>query len=206
MVIRNFKYTPEDVDCRYCAEFIRGRCRAAKCSWVRERVEAGVLSYREAVNEALDERSPIRFRVQLILSLYDKSFFKDEAHLRRFERLKVALGYYKKRNTEAFYAVLYLLSSDEELLMRGLDCFSKKQINFCRYNKKNISPEQYALYKIARCLYTDSDEVGVDELADPELVCTESFHLVVNAMLICRYGLSALSLKSEVDEYGCLPS
>jgi len=206
MVIRNFKYTPEDVDCRYCTEFIRGRCRAPKCSWVKERVEAGVLSYQEAVHEAFDERSPIRFRVQLVLSFYDKSFFKDEAHLRRFERLQAILGYYKKRNTEAYYAALYLLSSDEELLMRGIDCFSKKQINFSLYNKKNISPELYALYKIAKCLYTDSAEVGVDELADPELVSTESFHLVVNAMLIYRYGLSALSLKSEVDKYGCLPS
>ena len=206
MVIRNFKFTPEDVDCRYCTEFIRGRCRAPKCSWVKERVEAGVLSYREAVNEAFDERSPIRFRVQLVLSFYDKSFFKDEAHLRRFERLQAILGYYKKRNTKAYYPALYLPRSDEDLLMRGIDCLSQKQINFSLYNKKNISPELYALYKIAKCLYTDSAEVGVDELADPELVSTESFHLVVNAMLIYRYGLSALSLKSEVDEYGCLPS
>lgn len=202
MVIRKFKYTPEDVDCQFCTEFIHGRCRAQKCPWMKERVEAGVITYQEAVREAFDERSPYRFRVQFVLSFYNKFFWKDEAHFQRFERLQAILGYYKKRNTDAYYAALYLLGSDEELLVRAIDCFTKKQINFDKYNTKNISPDRYALYKIAKSLYTDSAEVGVDELADPELVSTESFHLVVNAMLIYRYGLSALSLKSEDGGYG----
>lgn len=42
MIIRNYKYTPEDVDCRYCTEFIHNRCRASKCPWLNERIEAGV--------------------------------------------------------------------------------------------------------------------------------------------------------------------
>lgn len=42
MVIRNFKYTAEDVDCRYCTEFRHGQCRAQKCPWLKERIEAGV--------------------------------------------------------------------------------------------------------------------------------------------------------------------
>ena len=54
-------------------------------------------------------------------------------------------------------------------------------------NLKGITPEHYAIYKIAKSLYSGTAEVGVDELADPELVNTESFHLVINAMLIYRY-------------------
>lgn len=46
----------------------------------------------------------------------------------------------------------------------------------------------------------------MDELADPELVSTEVFHLVINAMLIYRYGLSALRLKREDGGYGCMSS
>ena len=42
MVIRNFKYTAEDVDCQSCTEFRHGRCRAQKCPWLKERIEAGV--------------------------------------------------------------------------------------------------------------------------------------------------------------------
>lgn len=46
MHIRDYKYTAEDVDCRYCTEFRHGRCRAIKCPWLNERIEAGVISYR----------------------------------------------------------------------------------------------------------------------------------------------------------------
>ena len=42
MVIRNFKYTAEDVDCQYCTEFRHGRCQVQKCPWLKERIEAGV--------------------------------------------------------------------------------------------------------------------------------------------------------------------
>lgn len=206
MKIRNYKYTPEDVDCWYCTEFIHNRCRAVKCPWLNERIEAGVVSYQEAIRESFEERSPLYTRVKIILGFYDKSFWKDEAHFRRFQTAQVALGYYRRRNTNAYYSALFLLSSDEELLRRMLDCFSKKTIDFQLAKLRDISPENYALYKIAKSLYTESAEVGVDELTDPELVNTESFHLVVNAMLIYRYGLSALLLKSEGDEHGCLSS
>lgn len=202
MVIRDFKYTAEDVDCQYCTEFRHGRCSARRCPWMKERVEAGVVSYQKAVEAAFEERSPLQFRIKFVLGFYNKLFWQNEAHYKRFEWLQAALGYYKKRNTDAFYAALFLISSDKELVIRTMDCFTTKQINFSLANLKGISPERYALYKIAKCLYEDSAEVGVDELADPELVSTESFHLVVNAMLIYRYGLSALNLKSEDGGYG----
>ena len=206
MVIRNFKYTAEDVDCRYCTEFRHGRCRAQKCPWLKERIEAGVLSYREAVNEAFTDPSPLQTRIKIVLRHYKKSFWRDKIHAQRFDRMQAILGYYQERNTNAFYAALFLLSSDEELIRRVANCFTKKQIDFSKADLRNLSPEQYALYKIAKCLYMDSSEVSIDEIADPELVNTESFHLVINAILIYRYGLSALYLKSEDGVNGCMQS
>ena len=206
MIIRNYKYTPEDVDCRYCTEFIHNRCRASKCPWLNERIEAGVVSYQEAVRESFEEHSPLYARVRIILSFYDKSFWKDEAHFNRFQMAQAILGYYRKRNTNAYHSALFLLTSDEELFKRVLDCFSKRGIDFQLAKLRGINPDNYALYKIAKSLYTESAEVGVDVPADPDLVNVESFHLVVNAMLIYRYGLSALLLKSECDTHGCLSS
>lgn len=195
MVIRNFKYTAEDVDCQYCTEFRYGRCCAKKCVCIKERIEAGVVGYREAIKETFDKNSPLRPRIEIVLNFYNKLFWKDEAHFKRFQRMDANLGYYKRRNTSEYYAALFLITSDEELVARTLDCFNKRSINFANAKLRDISPERYALYKIAKCLYSDSAEVGVDELLDPDLVSTESFHLVINAMLIYRYGLSALYLK-----------
>ncbi|MCI6966595.1 hypothetical protein MR810_05685 [bacterium] len=88
-----------------------------------------------------------------------------------------------------------------------LDSESVKGLNLTlTFRRIKITPENYTLYKIAKSIYTESGEVGVDELADPELVSTEVFHLVINAMLIYRYGLSALRLKREDGGYGCMSS
>ena len=40
-----FKYKPEDVDCKYCAEWRHWRCQAAGCPWLSERIEAGTVGY-----------------------------------------------------------------------------------------------------------------------------------------------------------------
>ena len=85
MIIRDFKYTPEDVDCRFCTEFAHGRCKATKCPWIKERIEAGVVSYHEAVNESFEERSPLRKRINVVLSFYDKSFWRNDEHFHRFQ-------------------------------------------------------------------------------------------------------------------------
>ena len=202
MHIRDYKYTAEDVDCRYCTEFRHGRCRAIKYPWLNERIEAGVISYHDAVNESFSSRSPLLRRIRLVLTFYDKSFWKDDKHFRRFQQADAILGFYKSRNTNEYYSALFLLTADHNLFLRFLDCFNRREINFDLANLKGIPPEHYALYKIAKSLYTGTAEVGVDELADPELVNTESFHLVINAMLIYRYGLSSLSLKSEDGRCG----
>ena len=40
-----YQYKPEDVDCKYCAEWRHRRCQAAGCPWLAERIEAGTVSY-----------------------------------------------------------------------------------------------------------------------------------------------------------------
>ena len=177
MHIRDYKYTAEDVDCRYCTEFRHGRCRAIKCPWLNERIEAGIISYHDAVNESFSSRSPLLRRIRLVLTFYDKSFWKDDDHFRRFQQADAILGFYKSRNTSEYYSALFLLTADHSLFLRFLDCFNRRGINFDLANLKGITPEHYALYKIAKSLYSGTAEVGVDELADPELVNTESFHI-----------------------------
>ena len=135
---------------------------------------------------------------------FDKSFWKDNDHYPRFREADAALGFYKRRNTSEYYAALFLISADRDLLRRTMNCITKNGIDFSHANLHDISPENYALYKIAKGLYTESAEVSLDELADPELVSSESFYLVINAMLISRYGLSALSLKSEDGRSGSI--
>ena len=165
MHIRDYKYTAENVDCQYCTEFRHGHCGAIKCPWLHERIEAGVVSYHDAVNESFSSRSPLLRRIRLVLTFYDKSFWKDDEHFRRFQQADAILGFYKSRNTNEYYSALFLLTADHSLFLRFLDCFNRREINFDLAYLKGITPEHYALYKIAKSLYTGTAEVGVLSLA-----------------------------------------
>ena len=93
MKIRDFKYTPEIVDCRYCTEFVRGRCRATGCPWMNERIEAGVADYHEALDETFMEMNPLRQRVKLV-SACSRTFWRDENHRQRFAVAQAIVGIY----------------------------------------------------------------------------------------------------------------
>ena len=46
MYINTFKYTPADVDCKLCTEYVKKfGCTACGCPWMAERIETGVVGY-----------------------------------------------------------------------------------------------------------------------------------------------------------------
>ena len=52
MYINTFKYTPKDVSCQLCTEYVKKLgCTALRCPWLAERIEAGVVGYKR-VEEA----------------------------------------------------------------------------------------------------------------------------------------------------------
>ena len=59
MYINTFKYSPKDVSCQLCTEYVKKLgCTALRCPWLAERIEAGVVGYREAVLETFPPRPP----------------------------------------------------------------------------------------------------------------------------------------------------
>ena len=48
-----FRYTPEDVSCEYCQNYVRKHpCRLCECTCLEERIEAGVLESPTSVDRA----------------------------------------------------------------------------------------------------------------------------------------------------------
>lgn len=80
-------------------------------------------------------------RIRLVLTFYDKSFWKDDEHFRRFQQADAILGFYKIRNTNEYYSALFLLTADHSLFLRFLDCFNRREINFDLAYLKGITPE-----------------------------------------------------------------
>ena len=117
--IRAYKYTPEDVKCEYCTEYRKRRCGAVHgCPWLAERVEAGVVGYKEAVSETFASRPLYSYRLNSAIRRFNGSLWRDSEHERRMTYQKAVFGFRRKRDTPAYYAALYLLTATKGLCDR----------------------------------------------------------------------------------------
>ena len=124
-------------------------------------------------------------------------FWLDDRHKSRMEFFNTRMGYSPSRNTPAYYAAMYLLTANGTLYWRMTNCFCRSGLDFSFAILRGISPHNYALYRAAVGLFTERRGITLSEMADRELVDDDAFRLIINAMLIARYGIAAMKLKKE---------
>lgn len=147
MYINTFKYMPKDVSCQLCTEYVKKLgCTALRCPWLAERIEAGVVGYREAVLETFPHERRLFQRLNLLIKHYPGSLWSNEQHERRMQYQCAVQGYRRRRDTNAYYAAMYLLTSNDDIYRRTANCFCKDGIEFGYAVLKNTSPHNYALF------------------------------------------------------------
>ena len=237
MYINTFKYTPKDVSCQLCTEYVKKldctsssqsplvsvsadgencdrslapplptksatlRGPRTSCLWLAERIEAGVVGYREAVLETFPHERRLFQRLNLLIKHYPGSLWSNEQHERRMQYQCAVQGYRRRRDTNAYYAAMYLLTSNDDIYRRTANCFCKDGIEFGYAVLKNTSPHNYALFMAARDLCDKTEAVTMADLAEPEVIDPEALCLIVNATLIARYGLAAFQIRARGAEY-----
>ena len=237
MYINTFKYTPKDVSCQLCTEYVKKlgctsssqsplvsvsadgencdrslapplptksatlRGPRTSCPWLAERIEAGVVGYREAVLEIFPHERRLFQRLNLLIKHYPGSLWSNEQHERRMQYQCAVQGYRRRRDTNAYYAAMYLLTSNDDIYRRTANCFCKDGIEFGYAVLKNTSPHNYALFMAARDLCDKTEAVTMADLAEPEVIDPEALRLIVNATLIARYGLAAFQIRARGAEY-----
>ena len=192
MYINHFTYQPGDVTCRLCAEYRKGQgCTANFFPWLRERIETGTLGYREAVYETMAQYPALEARLSALMENRCSSLWSNIQHKKRMKDLRNTLGPHRRRDTASYYAAMYLLTANEDIYRRTVKCFVKHGLEFDHAVLRGITLHNYTLFAAARFLYTGSEEITQEELANPEIITPEAFRLIVNAFLIARYGLDA---------------
>lgn len=167
MYINTFKYTPKDVSCQLCTEYVKKLgCTALRCPWLAERIEAGVVGYREAVLETFPHERRLFQRLNLLIKHYPGSLWSNEQHERRMQYQCAVQGYRRRRDTNAYYTAMYLLTSNDDIYRRTANCFCKDGIEFGYAVLKNTLPHNYALFMAARDLCDKTEAVTMADLAE----------------------------------------
>ena len=195
----HFKYEMEDVECKFCTEYNGrlGGCTQKICPWLAERIEAGVVGYEEALLDSFPRDSDLKERLRTAVRLFHGSLWLNEDHRQRMEAMKAREGYRPPRDTPAYFAAMYLLTADPDTANRTANCFYRDGIMFSYATTKGISPHGYTLLSAARDIYANGDGIALTDLADGEVIDTTAFCLIVNALLIARYGCVALEIQQK---------
>lgn len=196
---RKFTYSRKDVNCKFCTEYRgKNKCPHSVCPYIAERIEAGDVTYASAVMAMFPHYCNMLERLPKLLLEYPDNFFLDDRHKARMEFFNTRLGYVPSRNTPAYYAALYLLTANDTIHWRTANCFCHDGVDFEYAILQGICIHNYALYRAALGLCLNQWGVTLSELADKELVDDTAFRLIINAMLIARFGVAAFKLKKEV--------
>lgn len=116
MHIGRFTYKREDVDCKLCTEYRGGKkCPHPVCPYIAERIEAGAVTYQDAVYAMIHPGCQLIRRLPKLILTYQDSFWVDDRHKSRMEFFNTCMGYVPSRNTPAYYAAMYLLTANETL-------------------------------------------------------------------------------------------
>lgn len=198
MYINTFRYTSEDVNCRYCTEYDKKRgCLSPICPYLIERMEAGTVGYEEAVAKIVPTGSGLASRVNLIARIFPGTMWRDAQHKRRMEMVHTMLGYRRKRDTPLFLAALYILTSNEDICARTQGCFDHSGIDFRYARRHGIRENDYTLLMTAKSLYCGTPEVTQFDLADTYIIDNDTFRLILNTLLIARFGIDALNITKK---------
>lgn len=202
MYANTFKYTPRDVDCRFCADYIKKLgCIALSCPYLTERMEAGTVGYAEATAELLPAGSILIPRVLHLAQSFIGTMWQDAQHQLRMNAARAVLGFRGKRDTPRFLAALYLLTSNRDICARTFNCFFKDRVDFRYARRRGISEHDYTLLMAAKSLYCGTPEVTQADLADPRIIGGKAFRLIINALLIVRFGADALKITQRYGQY-----
>ena len=208
MVLCQFRYRPEDVDCKICTEYRKRHCASQVCPWLEERAEAGVVTY-SALASVFYERwmdGMLGKRLRKVLSGKESVAYYDDGHV---DRLQVCSTYLVScRKSGAWnhrLAALYLLTATEILrrwAMPNLFGFWPTALEEWK-ELHDLSCQEYALYQTARGIYRRQRTITIPELCDEDLVDDLTLALILDALLINHYGPVVLRLggtRGEEDE------
>lgn len=127
------------------------------------------------------------------------SLFRTEEHRRRFQAMVRCGSYPGIWTNSGFAAALFLLSSDSRLWGIAGSFVGGQTIDYSRFRLRGADLDGYALYCVAKELYTGKAYVTLSELGDPELFHDGLLRLIVHAILISRHGVEGVISKEEIQ-------
>ena len=193
-----FQYSRDDMECPYCMNFRRNHpCPLEQCVCLDERIVAGAIDLNEFVRDCFFPEAGVQLQARLERSFNGCSigFFLRDSHRERWQHWRARCYRMSGRNL----AALFLLTAYEDIWRRMIWKFDARGFDFQSVQLSGIQPELYSVYQAAKAISTGSRNITLADLASPELVTDEAFHLIVCALLLAKYGDAILNFEGKYN-------
>ena len=134
---------------------------------------------------------PLKQRAVGLACREERFHFEGQLHVMRMtEMTKAEEEYVNSR----WLATVYLLSAHAGLWRKTLFAVRPDQVDFAIVRLGESTVQEYVLYRAAKGICTGTLGATSEELADPELVSDETLLLILNAVVIARYGPEVMNV------------
>ncbi|WP_312906867.1 hypothetical protein [Tissierella praeacuta] len=148
------------------------------------------VGYKNLINECFGKTRnySFKYRLKLLTNNFKGEIFLNLNHKERFYRVIYEQDLDIYDISPRYIAVIFLLTSDETLRNLLEHTVKPNGFNFNKCNLKQISIDGYAIYQMAKTIWTGKESIEISEIADVDLINDKVFKAIINASLITRYG------------------
>lgn len=189
--------------CKSCVYYFQGKdkCKRTVCPFLNERIKNKSITLLELIPPIIYTTKNEKFYNRL-LNLYHKiqegkimGLFKSDKHKKIFDK---QINLYKKQGyilSNRFTAALFVLTADPFIWNHSKYHIKPNAIFFDEIDIKGIEPDAYLLFKIAKDFINKTNKVSTSELADKLVTREPLFKVIINGIIIARYGVDTVELE-----------
>ena len=137
----------------------------------------------------------LQSRLEYLIRNCSGDFFTSPTHRMRFDSVCRLQEIPIENRSPINLAVLFLLTADDKLWSATKDHVYAGSFNFKKMILSCINTDGYAIYQMAKTIYTAREYIRMDEIADKFLIGDQAFKAIIHSILIAKYGSTALQVK-----------
>jgi hypothetical protein len=197
IVVKTVEDKKEPLRCQDCGYPISDCCNDTPCIYFAERLAAGLITYFEILENHFKDCGSIRLkrRLDFLVSNFDGEIFLNPIHRSRFYTVCRLQDIPIEDRYPSYLATLFLLTAGNKLWCAAKEDIYLDSFDFKKMHLNGMNTDGYAIFQTARTIYTDREYIKQDEIADKTLITERTFKVIINAMLLSKYGAAMFQIK-----------
>lgn len=197
IVVKEIGTKKDHVEHQDCDYPVCDCCNSSIEDYNPDKQVSAVIAYGKMIENYFTEGASLRMkgRLEHLASTYDGEIFLNPIHRSRFYTVCRLQNVSIEERAPIYLATLFLLTADNKLWCAAKGHIYLDSFDFKKMHLNGINTDGYAIFQTARTICTGREFIKQDEIADKTLIDDPALKVIINAMLISKYGAEMFQTK-----------